>query len=223
MSATVEWEMVGAMPRSRAARARLRVDQWVMCSPIPAGSQHASRSTSTRWRGGKLPRAAGARCILHGLHAECLEAATQSPDGPAVLFESVGQLRDDGVRVRHRQQDARSANNTLLGSSASHQALKEGYFLGRKVDESWRSSPHPPELCIPCDYVHELVGQSTRGRIVPPSWICQEQSEPDGCPGLLITDEFKLDLLERRMMALSFAFDTVWDGVRDAVGNVTNP
>ncbi|EPX55962.1 putative lipoprotein [Cystobacter fuscus DSM 2262] len=69
----------------------------------------------------------------------------------------------------------------------------------------------------------EAIVDGARGRIVPPSWISQQQSEPHGSPGLLLADEFKLDLMERRMMALSFAFDTIWDGMRDAVGDAMNP
>jgi hypothetical protein len=63
-----------------------------------------------------------------------------------------------------------------------------------------------------------------QGRTMPPSYerICQQQSDPDGCLSLL-SGGFALELMERRMMALFFAFDTVWDGVEDAVKGLTDP
>lgn len=59
---------------------------------------------------------------------------------------------------------------------------------------------------------------------VPPSYarICQQQGEPDECLSLL-SGGFTLGSAERRMMALFFAFDTVWAGVEDAVRDLTNP
>jgi hypothetical protein len=93
---------------------------------MPAGSQQARRSTSTRWRGGKPPGAARAGRIINHFYAPLLEAAAQSPDGGPVQFESVSQLRDDGVRLVHRQQDACSTRNALLDTSVSYQGLKVG-------------------------------------------------------------------------------------------------
>ena len=74
----------------------------------------------------------------------CLEATTQGPDGPAVLLKVVGQLRDEGVRVAHRQQDARTTSDTLLGAPISRQVLKVSGLFGRQVDESRGASPHQP-------------------------------------------------------------------------------
>lgn len=152
------------MPRSCAARARLRVDQCVICNPTPAGSQHAKPTTSMRWRGGKLPRTAGAGCIPHDVCAKCFKTTTQRPDGPAILAELLGQVRNDGVRVRHGQQNARSARDALLGTSVSHQTLKIGDFWCLEANQSWGASSHREGLCIPRDYVYVLRGHSTTPR-----------------------------------------------------------
>ncbi|MFP2929076.1 AHH domain-containing protein [Pyxidicoccus sp. 3LG] len=63
-----------------------------------------------------------------------------------------------------------------------------------------------------------------QGRTVPPSYerICQRQSEPETCLSLL-TGGFTLGVMERRMMALYFALDAVWDGVEEAIRDFTNP
>lgn len=68
------------------------------------------------------------------------------------------------------------------------------------------------------------VADGAQGRHVPSSYsrICQQQSDPDGCLNLL-AGGFTLGPMERRMMALFFAFDTVWDGVEEAVQDLTNP
>jgi hypothetical protein len=55
-----------------------------------------------------------------------LEAAAQSPDGGPVQFEPLSQLRDDGVRLVHRQQDACPTRNALFDTSVSYQGLKVG-------------------------------------------------------------------------------------------------
>ena len=62
------------------------------------------------------------------------------------------------------------------------------------------------------------------GRTVPSSYerICHQQGDPSGCLSLL-AGGFTLGPMERRMMALFFAFDTVWDGVEDAVRDLANP
>jgi hypothetical protein len=63
-----------------------------------------------------------------------------------------------------------------------------------------------------------------RGRTVLPSYerICQRQSPPDGCLSLL-TGGFTLGPMERRMLALYFALDTVWEGVEEAIEELANP
>ncbi|WNG27341.1 hypothetical protein F0U62_27490 [Cystobacter fuscus] len=68
------------------------------------------------------------------------------------------------------------------------------------------------------------VVDGAHGRTVPPSSerMCQQQSDPNGCLSLLTGGAMK-GPAERRMMALFFAFDTVWDGVEEAVGDLTNP
>ncbi|XXF81500.1 AHH domain-containing protein [Myxococcaceae bacterium GXIMD 01537] len=55
-----------------------------------------------------------------------------------------------------------------------------------------------------------------QGRTSPP------QSNPAGALRLL-SDGFTLGPMERRLLALSFAFDTVWDGVEEALKDLTNP
>ncbi|NMO19568.1 AHH domain-containing protein [Pyxidicoccus fallax] len=61
-------------------------------------------------------------------------------------------------------------------------------------------------------------------RTVPPTYerICQRQSDPDECLSLL-AGGFTPGPMERRMMALYFAFDTVWDGVEDAIRDLMSP
>ncbi len=63
-----------------------------------------------------------------------------------------------------------------------------------------------------------------QGRKVPPSYarLCQQQGAPDGCMGLL-AGGLTPGPMERRMLALSFAFDSIWEGVEEAVRGLTNP
>ena len=63
-----------------------------------------------------------------------------------------------------------------------------------------------------------------QGRTVLPSYerICQRQSDPDSCLSLL-TGGFTLGPMERRMLALYFALDTVWEGVEEAIKDLANP
>lgn len=70
----------------------------------------------------------------------------------------------------------------------------------------------------------EGIVDGAQGRTVPPSYerICQRQSEPDSCLTLL-TGGFTLGVTERRMLALYFALDTVWEGVEEAIKDLTNP
>ena len=68
------------------------------------------------------------------------------------------------------------------------------------------------------------VVDGARGRGVSPAYerICQRQDDPAGCLGLLGSG-FTLGVLERRMMALYFALDTVWEGVEEAIQDLMNP
>jgi hypothetical protein len=68
------------------------------------------------------------------------------------------------------------------------------------------------------------VVDGAQGRTVPPSYerICHQQSDPAGCLSLL-AGGFTLGPMDRRMMALFFAFDTVWEGVEEAIKDLANP
>ncbi|ATB36888.1 hypothetical protein CYFUS_002303 [Cystobacter fuscus] len=68
------------------------------------------------------------------------------------------------------------------------------------------------------------VVDGVQGRTVPPSYerICQQQIDSATCLSLL-AGGFTLAPKERFLMALFFAFDTVWDGVEDAVRDFANP
>ena len=68
------------------------------------------------------------------------------------------------------------------------------------------------------------IVEGAQGRTVPPSYarLCQQQSDPGDCLGML-TGGFTLGPMERRMMALYFALDTVWDGVEEALKDLMNP
>jgi hypothetical protein len=57
-----------------------------------------------------------------------LEAAAQGPDGGPIQLEPVSQLRDNGVRLVHRQQDAGPTSDALLDASVSDQSPKVGDF-----------------------------------------------------------------------------------------------
>ncbi|NVJ09263.1 AHH domain-containing protein [Myxococcus sp. AM001] len=63
-----------------------------------------------------------------------------------------------------------------------------------------------------------------QGRPFPSAYdrICQRQDEPHSCLSML-TGGFSLGPAERRMLALYFALDTVWEGVEDAVRDMVNP
>ncbi|MBZ4419446.1 AHH domain-containing protein [Myxococcus sp. RHSTA-1-4] len=68
------------------------------------------------------------------------------------------------------------------------------------------------------------IVDGAQGRTVSPSYerICQRQSDPSSCLSLL-AGGFTLGPMERRMMALYFALDTVWEGVEEAIKDLTNP
>ncbi|WNG42860.1 hypothetical protein F0U60_01185 [Archangium minus] len=68
------------------------------------------------------------------------------------------------------------------------------------------------------------IVDGAQGRMVPSSYerICQRQSDPDGCLSL-ISGGFTLGVMERRMLALYFALDTVWEGVEEAIKDLANP
>jgi len=68
-----------------------------------------------------------------------------------------------------------------------------------------------------------MIVDGAQGRTVPSSYerICQRQSDLDGCLSL-ITGGFTLGVMERRMLALYFALDTVWEGVEEAIKDLTN-
>lgn len=67
------------------------------------------------------------------------------------------------------------------------------------------------------------VVDGAQGRAVPPAYerICQRQDDPNGCMGML-AGGLTFGPMERRMMALYFALDTVWEGVEDAVRDMVN-
>jgi hypothetical protein len=56
------------------------------------------------------------------------EAAAQSPDGGSIQLKPVRQLRDNGVRLVHLQQDAGPTSDALLDASVSDQSPKVGNF-----------------------------------------------------------------------------------------------
>jgi len=63
-----------------------------------------------------------------------------------------------------------------------------------------------------------------QARPVPSAYerICQRQDEPHSCLSML-AGGFSLGPSERRMLALYFALDTVWEGVEDAIRDMVNP
>ncbi|MFY1825318.1 AHH domain-containing protein [Myxococcus fulvus] len=65
------------------------------------------------------------------------------------------------------------------------------------------------------DGVHGQQSQSAYER------ICQRQEEPLTCMGML-AGGLTFGPMERRMMALYFALDTVWDGVEEAIRDMVN-
>ncbi|MCP3103840.1 AHH domain-containing protein [Myxococcus sp. K15C18031901] len=67
------------------------------------------------------------------------------------------------------------------------------------------------------------IVDGAQGRSVPPSYerICQRQDEPQSCLSLL-AGGLVLGPTERRMFALYFALDTVWEGVEEAIRDMVN-
>ncbi|QAT85996.1 putative lipoprotein [Corallococcus coralloides] len=67
------------------------------------------------------------------------------------------------------------------------------------------------------------VVDGAQGRAVPSAYerICQRQDDPNGCMGML-AGGLTFGPMERRMMALYFALDTVWEGVEDAIRDMVN-
>ncbi|MCY0998721.1 AHH domain-containing protein [Myxococcus sp. MISCRS1] len=94
--------------------------------------------------------------------------------------------------------------------------------LDMKLDVSFRESEEE-------DLRRSLLASSggfvdgARGRAVSPEYerICQRQDDPGNCLGML-AGGLVLGPMERRMMALYFALDTVWEGVEEALDDVVN-
>lgn len=149
ISDTVECAIFGASPRSTATFAKLRVDQCVICNPRPIGSQHASISTPTRCRGGKGRRSTLTGSVLDGLHANLFVPAAELPDRLAPQFHPVRQILHDGLRIRHRQQDASAARNPLLGTSVTYEFLQVSHIRERQFDAPRGTPSHAAAYSIP--------------------------------------------------------------------------
>lgn len=65
-------------------------------------------------------------------------------------------------------------------------------------------------------------GARGRGVSAAEARECQQQPEPEACLSLL-SGGVPLEPMQRRLMALAFAFDTVWGGVEEAVKDLANP
>ncbi|RKH56927.1 AHH domain-containing protein [Corallococcus llansteffanensis] len=67
------------------------------------------------------------------------------------------------------------------------------------------------------------VVDGAQGQAIPSAYerICQRQDDPNGCMGML-AGGLTFGPMERRMMALYFALDTVWEGVEDAIRDMVN-
>ncbi len=68
------------------------------------------------------------------------------------------------------------------------------------------------------------IVDGAQGRPFPSSYerACQRQDEPQRCLSML-AGGLQMDSSTRRMLALYFALDTVWDGVEDAIRDMVNP
>jgi hypothetical protein len=162
----VECAIAGTSPRSAATCARLRIDQWVMCSPRPSGSQHASISTPTRCRGGKRPGATVARRVPDDLYTDLVVPPAEVPDHRPVYLDTVRQILHDRGRIRHSQQDPGASSNTLLGASIADELLKVGRVVRGQIDRVRWSPSHPRGVALRRDYVERLVEQSTSTSIL---------------------------------------------------------
>ena len=93
-----------------------------------------------------------------------------------------------------------------------------GFVLDMRLNVGLEVPPHDDRLSLLASAGAGGLVDGAQGRPVPlpHEWICQQQSDPDGCLSLL-------GPMERRMLALFFAFDTVWDGIEDSVADLTNP
>ncbi|MCE9671841.1 AHH domain-containing protein [Myxococcus stipitatus] len=67
------------------------------------------------------------------------------------------------------------------------------------------------------------IVDGAQGKSVPPSYerICQRKDEPHTCLSLL-AGGLALGPTERRIFALYFALDTVWEGVEEAIRDMVN-
>ena len=67
-----------------------------------------------------------------------------------------------------------------------------------------------------------IAGMQGRPLSESDAQLCLRQASPDECMRLL-SGGFALERVERLMLALHFALDTVWNGVADAVKDIANP
>lgn len=154
--------MCGTIPCVAAARASVRVDQCVICNPIPAGSQQASCSIWTRCRGGKAPRGAQSGSIKDGFDPYLLVATTQVPHRLSSLSESLSKLLHHGALIDHGKQTPSPPRDSLLCPPVTHKGLQVGSIFVWQADPLRWVSHHPTHMEPSLDYVKLLVIQSTR-------------------------------------------------------------
>src|SRR5208337_1393757 len=92
---TVRGLMASTTPSSTAWRAKSKLLQWVMCSPLAIGSKQANCTIWARYRGGKLLGAAGARGLpQHTVKTAILVAAAYTPHGGGIALRLHGHVLD---------------------------------------------------------------------------------------------------------------------------------
>jgi len=161
--------MRGTTPESTAALAKLRVDQWVRCSPTPMGSQQASCSTCTRTKGGKLAWAPAAWFVPDRFEPSLLEAAAQIPNSMRAHLQALGQLEYQRASFGHRDKSPSSPGDALLGVAIADQPMQKRSLLVSQMDPMRRMSPHSGLLSLGTseasyasnDYIQKLFKRST--------------------------------------------------------------
>jgi hypothetical protein len=67
--------------------------------------------------------------ILNGSNPHLFVASAQIPDGRPRQLELIGQRLHDGPRIRHGQQNSRTASDSLFRMSVANKALEIGCVI----------------------------------------------------------------------------------------------
>src|SRR5215203_353977 len=134
--------MLGTIPLATAALASVRVDQCVMCNPMPAGSQQASCSICTRTKGGNAPRPTRPRSIIDDVDPTLFVAPTQTPHARTGHLDTPGKRFDARAFFLHREKNSCASDDALFDSTVLHNRSQFLPIGTRQADPARDTASH---------------------------------------------------------------------------------